>query len=157
VPSEAGTIHAPQPVSFGSSSMLSNSSSTASVSATPSPHFELPSYPTLPQSVMSDLPAPLHSKKGKTRGRHEHTGAVELTPDLDWREDDWVGLKAEGSGSGSATLNGRALDIPGEQAEVEQVWKEVTRIKGGAEDEEEGEGEESCRSWSEVEMWVELI
>ena len=99
---EDGMIHSPQPVQF-------------STSVIP----ELPTYP-LAEQVLSELPAPLHSDTDKT-SRHEHVGPVVLTPELDWRAEDWVD-------------DGEGVDD----------WDEVVRVKGAAEEGDKEDEDALC-------------
>lgn len=95
---------------------------SASSSSTPS-RTSTPNYPAIPDRAVSSpsLPPPLHSTKGKSR--HEHVGPVVITPDLDWREEDWTSSRSS-SREGSAT---------GEEEE----WAGIERIKGFTEREED--------------------
>lgn len=84
----------------------------------------IPDAPDLPRP---DLPVPLHSGIAKI-SRHEHVGPVELTPNLDWRKEDWFeeGKEREGSPSDG--------------------WGEVERVRGPAErEDEDGEDEAMCK------------
>ncbi|KAK8865804.1 hypothetical protein IAR55_000951 [Kwoniella newhampshirensis] len=127
-------IKAPKPLRLASSSLSlreteTRSQTPASTSSSSTPTYEV-NYPTLPEGMITSLPAPLHSaghkSKNKRRSR-EHT--AELTPDLDWNEEDWEGVQ-------------------GKLKEEEGGWGEVVRVKGPAEREYDGDDDDLMEVWA---------
>ena len=97
--------------------------SQASSSSTSPSRTSTPNYPSLPDRSVSSpsLPPPLHSSKGKSR--HEHNGPVIITPDLDWREEDYI--------------HSRSSSREGSEGTEEGEWSGIERIKGFTELEED--------------------
>lgn len=105
---------------------ISSTDATSSRSSTPN----YPAYPDIPARAVSSpaLPAPLHSTK--ERSRHEHVGPVILTPELDWKEEDYNFNSREVS-------NGKSQD---------ELSTGVVRIKGYTEREEDLERDDTGTS-----------
>lgn len=110
----AGSLPMEQPTPVRPAAVVSASTTTS--------RPDTPNYPAIPERTVSSpaLPAPLHSGEGKSR--HEHVGPVILTPELDWREEDY---------------STRSSSREGSAGDEEDEWSGIERIKGFTEREED--------------------
>jgi hypothetical protein len=108
------------------------SRSSTPVTRTSTPASDYPAYPSLPEGLMPNLPAPLHSD---TPARVKETGPAELVPELDWLDGD------VDDGEGSVANAVGASEMQDGRISLRLDGLDVVKVLGELERQEEEEGQ----------------